>query len=126
MHEALSAARESSRDSRAGAGWQCAPGSYRQLVDESPLPPGRRRSFAWLNPAPLWASRNDRIARMLGDPTGNLRQKWLERLPGGNPDRIVEVAGAPNGSISFLLMGHTGEGDASQFAVVPPLETGSV
>jgi hypothetical protein len=121
--EAVSASAESSRDSTSGAGWACTPGSYRQLMDDGPLRPGRRRSFAWLDPAPLWASRNDRIARMLGDPTAKLRQQWLEQLPADNPDRIVEVAGAPDGSISFLLMGDTGEGDASQFAVVPPLET---
>ena len=115
-------ATESSRDSLYGAGWKCAAGSYRQLMEQAPLRPGKQKSFAWVSVAPLWQSRNDRIARMLGDPVGKMRQEWLRRRP-EDPDRIVDVPSRTDGSISFLLTGDTGEGDGSQFAVVPPLQT---
>jgi len=114
---------KSSRTSKSAAGWTCdKPGSYRQLMEADPRRPGKQHSFAWLNPAPLWASRNDRVARVIGDPVGKLRQEWLARRPQGDGDRIVEAPARDDGSISFLVMGDTGEGDSSQFAVVPPLQ----
>jgi hypothetical protein len=74
----------SSRDSVAGAGWQCEAGAFEQLL------PKRTRPFSWLSPVPLWQSRNDRLARRFGDPTNDRRRAWMK-------------------------------GDASQYAVVPPL-----
>jgi Calcineurin-like phosphoesterase len=116
-------AANSSRKSKAAAGWVCEkPGSWRQLMEAEPLRPGKQHSFAWLNPVPLWKSRNDRVARIIGDPVGQMREEWLTRLPHGDGDRIVDVPAGANGSISFLVMGDTGEGDASQFALAPPLQ----
>jgi hypothetical protein len=107
----------SSRESKAGAGWDCAPGRYQELMDEHGV--GRRRPFSWLNPVPLWQSRNDRVARLFGDPVDAMRVKWMELL--GSPTNLV-VDRSAESPISFLVIGDTGEGDASQWVGVPPLE----
>lgn len=111
-------ATDSSRASLAGAGWNCSKGAYREL-----LPPGSPR-FSWLRPSVLWASRNDKVARRLGDPTAELRRRWIEqqraRLPSGLlPDFVIDRTDLD--SFSFLLVGDPGEGDDSQYATVPPL-----
>ena len=103
----------SSRDSVQGAGWECGPGRYAELVTKSDRP------FHWLTPAPLWQSRNDRLARRLGDPTDDRRRAWMQALGVDDTDLVVDPS--PGGRISFLVAGDTGEGDASQMAVVPPL-----
>ena len=101
-----------SRDSVAGAGWEC----------ESGAEPGRRSPpFSWLNPTPLWRSRNDRLARALGDPTNDRRRAWIEQLSLSGPDDLVIQRGPPDASAAFLVMGDTGEGDESQQAVVRAL-----
>jgi Calcineurin-like phosphoesterase len=102
---------ESSRESTAGAGWQCQPGRFVTLV------PKRAKPFSWLDPRPLWQSRNDRLARVFGDPTDDRRRAWMVQLA---PESLV-VRLEPDGPFSFLVMGDTGEGDGSQLAVVPPL-----
>jgi hypothetical protein len=105
-----------SRDSRSGAGWECEAGSaFKEEARRHAHP------FSWLNPVPLWRSRNDRIARALGDPTNDRRRAWMEQLdPSGNSDLTVD-RGQDGGTGSFLVLGDTGEGDESQFAVVAPL-----
>ncbi len=106
----------SSRDSLAGAGWVCqSPGSYKDLLSRRNVP------FSWLNPLPLLQSRNDRLARArrLGpDPTNERRRSWLGDLP-RRSDLVIDHSDADE--ISFIVVGDTGEGDASQFAVVPAL-----
>jgi hypothetical protein len=102
----------SSRQSLAGAGWTCERGSYEQLMDGS-----QGRPFSWLDPVPLWRSRNDRLARAFGDPTDERRRAWMKQLGGGG-DLTVTLG---KQSTSFLLAGDTGEGDASQYATVLPL-----
>jgi hypothetical protein len=110
-HRATLRPMQSSRESTAGAGWHCQAGSYVQLV------PKRAKPFSWLNPAPLWQSRNDRLARVFGDPTDDRRRAWMAQLAPAS--LVVEVQ--RDGPFSFLVMGDTGEGDGSQLAVVPPL-----
>jgi Calcineurin-like phosphoesterase len=102
---------ESSRESTAGAGWQCQAGRFRERVPE------RAKPFSWLSPRPLWESRNDRLARAFGDPTNDRRRAWMAEL--APADLVVEVPAAR--PLSFLVMGDTGEGDGSQLCVVPPL-----
>ncbi len=102
----------SSRASLGGAGWECSPGDYQQRLGK------RRRPFSWLSPVPLWQSRNDRLARWFGDPTNDRRRAWLRQLPQSS-DFVLRQAATD--AVSFLVMGDTGEGDASQFAVVEPL-----
>src|SRR2546422_6265301 len=103
---------ESSRESVAGAGWSCSAGSYAELMTKRDLP------FSWLSPRPLWQSRNDRLARIFGDPTNDRRRAWM-RARGGAADRRIEVGN--DQQVSFLVLGDTGEGDASQYATVPAL-----
>jgi len=107
----------SSRDSYAGAGWQCRrTGTYTSL-----LPQGAR-PLSWLSPGPLVKSRNDRLAKWFGDPPNDDRRAWVaaQLAAGADPQfTIRDYAG--RSAIAFLLLGDTGEGDASQYAVVPPL-----
>ncbi|GEL16174.1 metallophosphoesterase family protein [Pseudonocardia asaccharolytica] len=114
-----------SRSSAANAGWGCRQlGDFRKL---RPLP-GR---FSWLRPGPLLAARNDWLARWLGDPTDEMRREWLRRLPGlltaVQPAPRVDLAErmierfAGRDRVSMALLGDAGEGDASQYAVVPVL-----
>lgn len=106
---------ENSRHTLAGAGWECVEGRYRELMS------AQSRPFSWLNPVPLWRSRNDRIARSrkLGDPTDERREAWMEGL--GDSDLTVQLG--DRDAVSFLQVGDTGEGDASQYATVLPLQS---
>ena len=91
-------AANSSRKSTAAAGWECdEPGTWRQLMKAEPLRPGKQHSFAWLNPVPLWKSRNDRVARIIGDPVGKMRAEWLAHHLPGDGDRTVDVPGGADG-----------------------------
>jgi hypothetical protein len=106
---------QSSRTSPAAAGWQCqTAGSYRRLLPERP----RRQS--WLNPRTLWRCRNDVLAR-LSDPVPEERARWMV----GRTDAELTVDLGSHvdrsGGVSFLLVGDTGEGDHSQYALVPAL-----
>lgn len=104
----------SSRDSLDGAGWRCGRAS---------VPPSGGRSFSWLDPVPLWRSRNQNLARLFGDPTNHERRRWMElqRGAGKLPDDLIVADHAALDSVSFIVIGDTGEGDASQLAVVKPL-----
>ncbi|WP_019631517.1 metallophosphoesterase family protein [Actinomadura atramentaria] len=106
----------SSRTSEAGAGWVCgSPGRFEELV-----PPRTRRLF-WWRPSVLWRSRNDLVARVFGDPTDDTRRAWVAALAErGTPAAFTLQRSAEE--FSFVLMGDTGEGDRSQYAVVPALE----
>jgi hypothetical protein len=110
----------SSRDSTAGAGWNCRqPGSYKSLIPTE----ARGRRFSWLDPRTLWqARRNEWIARFLSDPVNDERRRWIasQRQRSDVPkDFIVDRSDLE--SVRFLILGDTGEGDESQFALVPPL-----
>jgi hypothetical protein len=108
---------ESSRDSHTGAGWHCRePGTYAGM-----LPPGTR-PLSWLSPVPLMKSRNDMLVGWLGDPTNEKRRAWVAaQLASGVDPNFTVARYAGRQSISFLLLGDPGEGDASQYSVVPPL-----
>src|SRR6266853_6652470 len=106
----------SSRESLRGAGWACEHrGSFRKLM------PRARPRFSWLRPSVLWASRNDIVARLFGDPTDRVRRLWVEgqRQRGAPEDFLLRHSHLQH--FSFLVAGDTGEGDSSQYAVVPPL-----
>jgi hypothetical protein len=115
----------SSRNSLAGAGWTCKKiGRFRGMVSTESRP------FSWLSLAPLWRSRNQIVSTLLGDPTNDERRRWMKiqrragkipRRAGKVHDDLVIKEHANLEEFSFLVVGDTGEGDASQFAVVPPL-----
>lgn len=82
---------------------------------------GRGRVASWINPKPLWDSRNDRIARLLGDPTNRLRRRWTLWLEHQDRRGDPTIAGPPGDRVRFVVLGDPGEGDFSQKVVVPPL-----
>jgi len=105
-------ARTSSRVSRTAAGWGCTqPGRYHDQ-----LPPDVKRK-SWLNPRMLWLSRNDMLAR-ISDPVPVERARWVAGLT--DEDLTVDLSDRGD-DLSILLMGDTGEGDESQYALVTPL-----
>ena len=110
----------SSRDSLAGAGWDGRRvGTYRDL-----MPAGARgRHFSWLDPRTLWQSRrNEWIARFLKDPVDDERRRLVDtqrQRPDVPEDFIIDRSDLD--PARFLVVGDTGEGDESQFALVPPL-----
>jgi hypothetical protein len=108
----------SSRHDRRFAGWDCAEkGTFTDLE-----PKGKRPKFSWLRPSVLWAARNDPLARRFGDPTDEVRAQWVEsqRARGVDADFHVDRPD-PEDTYSCLIAGDTGEGDHSQYAVVPGL-----
>ncbi|HEX8093712.1 metallophosphoesterase [Jatrophihabitans sp.] len=108
----LGSAVESSRHSARGAGWECTEiGSFVSLV------PKDRKRMSWFNPKMLWRSRNDVLAHLV-DPAPAERAQWVAGL--SDADLTVDLS-ARLDEFSFLVMGDTGEGDYSQYALVPPL-----
>ena len=111
----------SSRTSRSAAGWvDCvAAASVKELYREGYKP----RSLSWTSPRPLWESRNDRLARWLGDPTDDERRRWVAAMrtkENVDPDLIVR-RWADEETLSFMVLGDPGEGDDSQYHVLRPL-----
>ncbi|GLW07676.1 metallophosphoesterase [Microtetraspora sp. NBRC 13810] len=99
--------------SEEGAGWSCGEvGSFRELQPSN-------ESFSWLHPRTLWRSRNEILAGLFGDPSGEVRKRWMaqQRARGADPD--CRIAPGLGRAFSFLVLGDPGEGDASQYAVVP-------
>ncbi|WP_123668202.1 metallophosphoesterase family protein [Actinocorallia herbida] len=95
----------SPRSSQQLSRWDCAePGVYPDL--------GPRPALSWMRPSVLWRSRNDVIAKWFGDPVDELRRRWVG-VPDETPMR------AEGEEFSFLVLGDPGEGDSSQYAVVP-------
>ena len=117
MQQPAESATDNSRRTVAGAGWHCPARNLKAL-----LPPDRRDKppFRWFDGRTLLESRNDELAKRLGDPSPEQRQLWLRDMYGdGPPDlRLDRTALAEP---SLLLLGDTGEGDASQYAVLAPL-----
>ncbi len=105
---------DSSRDTAQGAGWGAAePGTYKRLM------PDHVEKLSWLNPRVLWAARNGVLASWFGDPTGRTRSRWVaSRAAAGAPADKVIRRDVPE-RFSFMVIGDTGEGDDSQYAVVP-------
>ncbi|WP_169949488.1 metallophosphoesterase [Microbispora sp. H11081] len=105
----------SSRVSQAGAGWDCQEiGSFQALRPD-------QDSFSWLNPATLWRSRNEVLAQLFGDPSPRVRRRWVASQRERGVDEDFRVRLDLGEEFTFLLLGDTGEGDASQYSVVPGL-----
>lgn len=111
----------SSRESEEGAGWRnCSgPGAWQADV------PAGTKSLSWLRPSTLWQSRNDVISKILADPTPAARARWVElarqRAGEGRTNSDFVIPGPAGDSVSMLLIGDTGEGDNSQYAVAQTL-----
>ena len=121
MRPQVDVASSSSRESAAGAGWHdCGgPGAWRADV------PANAKPNSWVRPSTLWAARNDVLAKHVYDPVDRARTEWVrmarERAAEHGLDEDFVVGRGDGGDISFLLLGDTGEGDSSQYAVVPAL-----
>lgn len=110
----------SSHDSLGGAGWrEGRPGTYRDLIPER----ARGEHFSWLDPRTLWRSRrNEWIANFLEDPVDDERRRLVAARRGRpNVPRDFVVNRTDLDPARFLVVGDTGEGDESQYALVPPL-----
>ncbi|HEY2725020.1 MAG TPA: metallophosphoesterase [Pseudonocardiaceae bacterium] len=111
----------SSRDSDEGAGWQNCPGPGAWKDDV----PAGTRSLSWLRPSTLWQCRNDIIARVFADPTVAARARWVElaarRVRDSGADQDFVFSHAAGDAFSMIVIGDTGEGDNSQYAVARPL-----
>lgn len=115
----------SSRDSEEGAGWWNCTGPGAWAAD---VPPGTK-SLSWLRPSTLWQSRNDVISKILADPIPAARARWVQVArqragdSGQRPEFVVSRPGtdATGSAVSVLLVGDTGEGDNSQYAVAQAL-----
>jgi hypothetical protein len=87
--------------------------------------PAGTKSVSWLRPSTLWQSRNDYIAKFIADPTAAARTRWVElarrRAQGAGAHSDFVISRAAGDTISVLLIGDTGEGDNSQYAVTGPL-----
>ncbi|MCI0685725.1 MAG: metallophosphoesterase, partial [Sporichthyaceae bacterium] len=108
--------RRSSRGSVRDAGWECDElGEFQSLIPEGSA------KFSWLRPSVLWASRNDVLAHLLGDPAHSIRRRWVnsQRARGVDPQLRIDRTDLAGAEFSFLLLGDPGEGDMSQYAVVP-------
>ena len=114
----------SSRTSREAAGWGCA-----KKADPSELYRPERREhtqFSWISPKPLWESRNDKIARWVGDSTDDERKRWVEaQRRKGIDSKLTVTRYADKDEVSFMVLGDPGEGDDSQYQVLRPLRTTS-
>jgi hypothetical protein len=112
---------QNSRNSASGAGWSECDGAGPWKADV----PAIKRKDSWVRPRTLWTARNDFLAKVVYDPVDRARVVWVrlarERAErdGRDPDFVVRRG--TDGPVSFLLLGDPGEGDASQYAVVPPL-----
>lgn len=112
---------QSSRHSEEGAGWlSCSgPGTWKDDV------PAGTKSLSWLRPSTLWQSRNDIIARFIADPTAAARARWaqlaLQRAQAAGAHSDFVISRSAGDTVSVLVIGDTGEGDNSQYAVAGPL-----
>ena len=83
------------------------------------MPKKRPAKVYWFSARVLWETRNDALAKTLGDPTDEVRTHWVEGLT--DDDLTVDLADRLD-EFSFLLLGDTGEGDFSQYALIPAIE----
>ncbi|WP_214416076.1 metallophosphoesterase family protein [Sphaerisporangium fuscum] len=107
--------RASSRVSEKGAGWDCQEIGVFQKLRPSDA------SFSWLRPAVLWRSRNEVLAQLFGDPSNEVRRRWVAARLAQGADPDFRMKPQVDEEYSFIVIGDTGEGDASQYAVVPGL-----
>lgn len=113
--QAGAASQDSSRNNSASTGLQgsVTPGTWKSM-----LPPEkeRPRALSWLDLRVLWWSRNEFVAR-IHDPVPHVRQRWTSGLDRKDP-LVLQL---PYDDFVFCVMGDTGEGDTSQYALIPTL-----
>ncbi|MEV4891780.1 tetratricopeptide repeat protein [Nonomuraea sp. NPDC055795] len=108
----VSAASRSSRIKAEDAGWSCASPSL------DALRPGNDY-VSFLRPAILLAARNEWLTGLFGDSSGETRRSWLTLQQARGVDADLAIHPDLGTEFSFLVLGSTGEGSASQYAAVP-------
>ncbi|MGH2959002.1 MAG: metallophosphoesterase family protein [Solirubrobacterales bacterium] len=93
------------------ADWSAQPADLTQVG--TPL-----KRFSWLSPRTLWRSRNNVLASLTGDPTENARAAWVHAQEATH-DGDFTIRRDDLDDFSFMVLGDTGEGDRSQYSVVP-------
>jgi hypothetical protein len=83
----------------------------------------RRRqhhTLKWVDRRTLFRARNDTLARVLHDPTAEERSRWVASMlaSGSDPGFTITL---DRRELSFLVVGDPGDGDLSQFCLVPAL-----
>jgi hypothetical protein len=76
------------------------------------------KRFSWLSPRTLWRSRNNVLAALTGDPTESARAAWVHGQTEGKATDFT-ITRDDLSDFSFMVIGDTGEGDGSQYLVVP-------
>lgn len=87
------------------------------------------KRFSWLSPLTLWRSRNNVLAGLSGDPTEHARAAWVEErrsalVRGGAAAELADdfmIRRDDLNDFSFIVFGDSGEGDRSQYSVVPAM-----
>jgi hypothetical protein len=116
---------DSSRTSRAAAGWDRAGKAVGPYVEKSRTATFPRQ-VDWLTLDVLLESRNDILAKLVAgaktDLVNDERMRWVaaQRAAGVDTDFVIDRTDLGD-RFSFLAIGDTGEGDASQYAVAPYL-----
>src|SRR5215218_3382633 len=92
----------SSRDSLAGAGWRCG---------ELGVSPSGGPPFSWINPLPIWRSRNQTLGRIFGDPINDERRLWMkmQREARALPESLILDQHADLEEVSFIVVGAPGD-----------------
>ena len=114
-----------SRVSEEGAGWRCdSPGTFERLWRRAhrfaPLR-DRGRSLSWKAPRTILAARNELLVG-LADPANAQRRAWVAAQARAGVPKDLTVDRRELQALSLVMLGDPGEGDRSQFAVLPPLE----
>jgi calcineurin-like phosphoesterase family protein len=126
--------RTSSRESPAGAGWDCAAGDaawrrrWSDALKEVDLTPENAR-LSWKSIATLLSARHEKIVHPpfkwwpWPDYTHVQRAAWVADCT--FDDFLIDRnnGDATREKVVFMLLGDTGEGDVSQYAVIEPLLT---
>ncbi|HEX7293873.1 MAG TPA: hypothetical protein VF259_04960 [Solirubrobacterales bacterium] len=122
-------ARASERAQRAGwapdgflrQGSEVKPGSWTELLKDRESP--KWDSFSWLTVRALFESVNDLLAKRKPEIVDERRARWMaaQRGRGGGSANLIFAPPSrnPDPERSFLLVGDTGEQDASQYALAP-------
>jgi hypothetical protein len=97
------------------------PGSWTELLRDRESP--KWDSFSWLTVRALFESVNDLLAKRKPEIVDERRARWMaaQRGRGGGGDLVFTPPSdrGPGRERSFLLVGDTGEQDASQYALAP-------
>ena len=115
VRSASSASPDSSRRNGASTALEeeVTPGTWKAVMESHAV---ERKPLSWLDPRVLWQSRNEFVTK-IHDRVPQLRQRWMADFAESGPPPVD----LGYKDFVFCLMGDTGEGDSSQWALLPTL-----